>query len=1031
MNITRVAIEKNRITITALIAIAVGGYLAFQGLPRARDPGFVVRWATVTTDFPGASPERVEQLVTDPLEKAIQEIPELDFVTSMSKTGYSSISLMIKQSYSDMRPIWDDLRRKMERAGAGLPDGAIGPRVNDELDDVFGIQLALIGDGFTYAELKDVADDVRDELLHLPDAAKVDIFGAQQERIFVEYDDSRLAEMGVPPMYLIEALRSRNIIIPGGEVRTGAERLVLEPTGNFISVEDLRRTVISLPGSRQVTYLEDLVDVRRGYVDPPSMMARYNGEACIGLAVAMRDGGNLTELGAQVREMVRELEATYPIGIEFREIYMLPDDVERSVSDAVNSIYQAIGIVLVVMLATLGLRTGMLVASLIPMAMLMSVMLMPLIGEQIHQVSCAALIIALGMLVDNAIVMSESVMVQISQGKRSLEAAIDSARELRIPLLTASLTTSAAFLPIYLAESMVGEYTRSLFTVTTTTLICSWILSLTMIPMLCARFIKVKPAKPGAEGFDSTFYRGYRSFLLALLRRRWLTLAAVLVIFAVAMSGFGLIPGIFFPATDESLFVVDYELPLGTPIETTDQVIDRIDGFVAEELLVPEPVDGEDYERGVTSWSSFAGGGPPSWTLGGIASGGSPEYGFALFHTTGHRELEELMGRLERYCNATFPDLQSSVRRLGNGPPVDIPVAVRVSGRDVDVLFGLVDRLKEKLRSIPGTKNVEDNWGARTKKLLIKVSEARARRAGVTNQDVATSLRAVLDGFQSTQYREEDKVIPVTVRSVAADRQDVGKLEGLSIYSSATGRSVPLLQVADVEVAWEPSKVLRYNRFKTVTVQCRKEEHITASEIAAAFSEWVEEDSRTWPKGYSYEFGGEAEESAEANESLANKLPIAFFVIVLLLVGQFNSFRRPLIILSTIPLGLIGVVVGLLVGRSYFGFMTFLGVISLAGIVINNAIVLLDRIRIEIEENGLEPQRAVVEAAQRRMRPILLTTATTIGGLTPLLINGGGMWETMALAIMFGLLFSTVLTLGVVPVLYSLLFRVNYRGFTY
>jgi multidrug efflux pump len=1024
MNITRAAIEKNRITIMALVAICMGGVLVFQNLPRDRDPGFVVRWATVTTDFPGASPERVEQLITDPLEKAIQEIPELDYIASVSKTGYSSISLMIKESYSDMRPIWDDLRRKMEQASARLPEGAIGPRVNDELDDVFGIQIALMGEGYTYAELKDVADDVRDELLHLPDAAKVDIFGAQAERIFVEYDDSRLAELGVSPMYLMEVLRSRNIIIPGGEVRTGRERLVLEPTGNFLSVQDLRRTVVSLPGG-QVVYLEDLVDVSRGYVDPPGMMVRYNGEPCLGLAVSMRQGGNITVLGAAATKLIRQLEQNYPIGIEFREIYMLPDDVNRKVDDFVNSLYQSVGIVLVVMLLTLGLRTGLLVATLIPMAMLMSIMIMPVIGERLHQVSLAALIIALGMLVDNAIVMSESIVVQIGAGRRPIDAAVDSARELRVPLLVASLTTSAAFLPIYLAESMVGEYTRSLFTVTTVTLLCSWILSLTMIPMFCARFLKVK-AKSEERSFDTGFYRRYRACLLAMLRHRWLSMGAVGVVFVVAMAGFGLVPGIFFPPTDESLFVVDYELPLGTPIESTDALIEEVDTFVADELLVAA-----GRESGVTSWASFAGGGPLSWSLGGIARGGSPEYGFSLFHTTSHQVLEELMDKLERFCNVRFPDLQTSVRRLGSGPPVDIPVAVRVSGRDVDVLFELVGQLKDKLRSIPGTKNVEDNWGPRTKKLLVKVAETRARRAGITNQDVAISLQAVLDGFQPTEYREADKVIPVTVRSVAADREDLGKLEGLSIYSSTTGQSVPLKQVADIEVVWEPSMILRYNRYKTVTVQCRKEEQITAAEITAVFTPWLEEESATWPSGYTFEMGGEAEESAEANQSLADKIPIAFLIILLLLVGQFNSFRRPLIILSTIPLGLIGVVVGLLVGRSYFGFMTFLGVISLAGIVINNAIVLLDRIRIESEENGLDLQRAVVEAAQRRMRPILLTTATTIGGLTPLLINGGGMWETMALAIMFGLLFSTVMTLGVVPVLYSLLFRVNYRGFTY
>ncbi len=451
-----------------------------------------------------------------------------------------------------------------------------------------------------------------------------------------------------------------------------------------------------------------------------------------------------------------------------------------------------------------------------------------------------------------------------------------------------------------------------------------------------------------------------------------------------------------------------------------------MDSFIAEELQV-----GASRREGITSWSSFAGVGPPSWSIGLGPKGGSPEYAFMLYHTTSHEILEDVMARLETFCNARYHDLQTTVRRMSEGPPVDIPVAVRVSGRDTDGLFSIVERLKAKLASIPGTKLVDDDWGPRVKKLLVNINEARARRAWVTNRDIAMSLQAGLKGFVTTQYREEDKAIPIALRSVAADRKDIGKLESLNVYSQATGRHVPLKQVADIELAWEPSRILRYNRYRTVTVSCRKEVHVTASEISKAFVSWLVEESEGWGTGYSYELGGEAEESAEANNSINEKLPIAGLIIVLLLVGQFNSFRRPFIILCTIPLGMIGVVVGLLIGQSYFGFMTFLGVISLAGIVINNAIVLLDRIRIEIEENGLDPQRAIFEAAQRRLRPILLTTVTTIGGLSPLLISGGGMWETMALAIMFGLLFATVLTLGVVPVLYALLFRVRFGGFQY
>ena len=1025
MSVTRLAIEKDRITAMVMIVILIGGLVAFQNIPRAKDPSFVVRWAVVETDFPGASPERVEQLVTDRIEKAIQEIPELDFMNSISKTGYSNVSLMLKEQVRDPQPVWDALRRKMEKLKRELPEGAIGPRVNDELDDVFGIQFALIGEGYSYAELREVADEVRDELLHISDVAKVQIVGAQEERVFVEYNNARMAEFGLSPQQLVGILQNRNIIIPGGDITVGSERIVLEPSGNFESVEDLRRTVVNLPNSRDVIYLEHLVDIRRGYVDPPQMMMRFCGEPCLGLAVSMREGGDITRLGELVRKRMAELEVIYPVGIEFGTMLFLPDEVEEKVTQFTSSVLQSIGIVLVVMLVALGLRTGFLVATLIPMTMLMTFIFMSVLGIRLHQVSLASLIIALGMLVDNAIVMSESIMVQIAAGKGRVEAAVDSARELRTPLLSSSLTTSAAFLPIFLAESMVGEYCRSLFTVTTITLLCSWTLALTMIPMLCARFMKVK-ATTGERGFDSPIYRQYRRFLLLMLRRRALTLVAIIVIFLVAMQGFALIPAIFFPPTDQALFAADFVLPLGTTIERTERVVAEIDSFVAEKLQA-----GASGRDGITRWSSFAGGGPPSWSIGLGPKGGSPEYAFMLFHLTTHEVLEDVMARLEAFCNARYPDLQTTVRRMSEGPPVDIPVAVRVSGRNTEVLFSIVERLKAKLASIPGTKLVDDDWGPRVKKLLVNINGARARRSGVTNRDIAMSLQGVLKGFVMTQYREEDKVIPITLRSVAADRKDIGKLESLNIYSQATGRHVPLKQVADIELAWEPSRILRHNRYRTVTVSCRKEPHVTAAEISAAYVSWLEEDGKTWSSGYTYEVGGEAEESAEANNSINDKLPIAGLIIVLLLVGQFNSFRRSTIILSTIPLGLIGVVVGLLAGRSYFGFMTFLGVISLSGIVINNAIVLLDRIRIEIEENGLDPQRAVVEAAQRRLRPILLTTVTTIGGLTPLLISGGGMWETMALAIMFGLLFATGLTLGLVPVLYSLFFRVKYKDFVY
>jgi multidrug efflux pump subunit AcrB len=501
VNITRAAIEKNRITAVALAFIIIGGVTTYFGMPRAEDPGFVVRAALVTTFFPGASPERVEQLVTDKIEKVVQEIPELDEVISESRTGVSVVYLIIQNQYDDMFPIWDRLRRKIDKVRADLPEGSLPPIVNDEFGDVFGTILTITGVDFSYAELKNVADEVRDELLRIDDVAKVEIHGAQAERIFVEYNNARLAEFGLSPAQLQMLLESQNIIIPGGAVHTAAEQITLEPSGSYDSVDDLRQTVIMLPGRQELAYLEDLAAVRRGYVDPSQSRAYSSGTPALILAISLREGGNILRLGEGVREVHRRAQAAYPIGIDLEIISMQSEVVDQKVSDFVGNVFQAVGIVVLVMLLTLGVRTGLVVATLIPVAMVMSVFIMPKFGIGLNQMSLAALIVALGMLVDNAIVMSESIMVMMREGKSRLESALDSTKELRAPLLIASLTTAAAFLPFFLAESDAGEYTGLIFTVVTITLLCSWVLSLTVFPLLCVS-IRRRPRTPMTR--DST-----------------------------------------------------------------------------------------------------------------------------------------------------------------------------------------------------------------------------------------------------------------------------------------------------------------------------------------------------------------------------------------------------------------------------------------------------------------------------------------------------------------------------------------------
>jgi multidrug efflux pump subunit AcrB len=1020
MRLTRLAIEKNRITAVVMLLILAAGLQAYVGLPRDEDPGFLIRIALVTTYLPGASPDRIERLVTDRIETAVRQIPELKEVTSQSRAGVSLVFVELREEYFDLQPIWDDIRRKVEAVQPDLPEGSVGPFVNDEYGDVYGILISITGPGFTYRQLWEVAKQVRDELLFLPDAAKVEVYGAQEERIFLEYSDGRLAEYGLSPTQLRSILAAQNIVASGGAVATDLERMSLEPTGNFESVAELRETAIPLPGSGELVPLRDLVHVERGYVDPPETLRRASGEPALGIAVSMRDGGNLIELGEQVRSLLERLRPDYPLGIQLDISQFQPDVVQRKIDAFETNLVQAVAIVTAVMLLTLGFRTGVIVASLVPGAMVFAFAVMGWLGIQLDQMSLAALIIALGLLIDNAIVISESIMVQMAAGKPAVQAAVDSADELALALLTSSLTTAAAFLPMYLAENAAGEFTAPIFKVLATTLLCSWVLSLTLIPMLCVRFLKVRP-QPEADAFESGFYRRYRGFLYAVLQHRGLTLASVVAVLALSIFSFRFLPSIFFPANDRPLMVADLQFPFGTAVEHTIRATEGIDAYIAEELQA-----GSERAEGITNWVTYLGEGGPRFTLGYTPEEPAPHTAAMLINATSRKAVVALAPRLEAWCNESFPGLKATVRPLISGPSSWPPIQVEIAGRDVDRLFAIVDEVKERLWSLEGTRLIDDNWGARAKKLVVQVDQARTRRAGLTSRDVAVSLEANLSGLDATQFRDEEELIPVTVRSRTRGHTELGDLESINVFPEGGGEPVPLGQIAAVRAVWEPGVIHRKDRLRTVTVEAAPKPGYTAAEINQQLEPWLAGISREWPHGYRWSLAGEYQDSAEAGGAIRAKLPMAGLAIVLLLVFQFNSIRKPAIILLTIPFGLIGVVFGLLVARSYFGFMTLLGIISLSGIVVNNAIVLIERIQLEIGEFNRTPQEAVIQAAQRRLRPILLTTATTVGGLLPLWLGGGPMFEPMAIAILFGLVFATVLTLGLVPILYSLFFGVRF-----
>lgn len=1017
MNITRLAIKNNRLTAVILFVVVALGIQTFFTMPRAYDPGFIVRAAQVVTHFPGASPERVEQLVSSQLEEVIKEIPELDFVTSESRTGISIVSVNIKESYTDMRPIWDNLRRKMQDIETDLPDGALGPYVNDEFGDVYGIVLSITGEGFNYSELNNIAEEIRDELQLLPEVSKVEVHGAQEERVFVQYNNTQLAELGVSPEQLSQSMKKRNIVIPGGSFVLGDERIALEPSGNFESIADIEQTILQLPNTDKILYLRDIAKISRGYVDPPNSSVHSSGVRALGIAVSMRDGGNNVLLGKQVNEALDRFIGAYPHGIEFDIINFSPEEVDKKIGDFVSSLLQAILVVTIVMLVSLGIRTGLIVSILIPVAMLLAIIIMSALDIGIDQVSLVALIIALGMLVDNGIVMSENIMVQMEKGKSVYNAAIDSTSELQFPLLTASLTTAAAFLPIFLAESAVGEFTASLFKVVTITLLSSWVISLTVIPMLCVYFLKIEPK---TNNYNNIFYTNYQKLLSLLLRNKTITLVITSAIFFIVMKGFASLPQMFFPPSDRPYFTVTLELPSGTSIQKTASVVTDIENHIKRELEV-----NNERTEGIVNWVSYIGNAGPRYILSHNPKPTREGYAFMIINATSASEISRLMKNISQYTMDHHPDLDIKPRLIGHGPGVENPVEIRLSSSDTDLLFTQVNALKQEMNRIGGLKNISDNWGQRIKKLEIRIDQPRALRSGVTSQDIAISLQAGLSGLELTEYRERDDIIPVMLRSEASNQSDISVLEALSVYVQASGKSIPLTQVADIHLNWDAAKIYRRNGLKTVTISSQLEDGAVASEKFVELLPWLEERQKSWGFSVRYDLGGEDESSSNANQSIADKLPLAGLIILALLIAQFNSIRKAVIILTTIPLGLIGVVIGLNAAQSYLGFMTYLGIISLAGIVINNAIVLLERIKIEID-SGKQHQQAILSAAQQRARPIILTTTTTVFGLLPLYFGSGAMWESMAIAIISGLIFSTLLTLCVIPVIYATLFNVKY-----
>ena len=1030
MNLAEFSINRNRITFTVLGTILIMGMVFYQSLSRDSMPPYTVRVATVVSSFPGSSPERVEQLVTDKVEKTVQELPELKKVSSTSRSGLSVVTVELKDQVKpeDLQAVWDRLRRKLTQL-KGLPSG-VNPVLNDDgLGEVFGISVGLLMDGFTYAEAKEYVDDIKDDFIKLELAAKVELGGVQDERVFIEFDNARLKEYGLSASKLQNIIGTTNILSSGGQVNLGDERIILEPTGNFNSVEDIKQTLIPVGDGSQLVYLGDITNVRKDYIDPPDQLVTVNGQEAISLHISLKEGANVIQLGTDLNVIIKEWEQKLPVGLELTRLSSLDTYIDNKISDFIVNLIQSITIVLIVMLIFLGLRTGGIIASLIPMVTIMTLMLMGVIDMGLNQVTLAALIMALGMMVDNAIVVAETIMVKMENGIDAKTAAIDACGELFTPLLISTLTTSAAFLAFYLAESTMGDIVGPIFVVISLALLSSWIIALTVITLLCFLFLKVTPKAERKESIiDKVIGKlklYYKNLILLALSYKRLVLFGIIGAFFLSLYGFGFIAFVFFPDSDRNMITVDINLPQGTRIEVTQGVIKGIENFMTNELMVNDA-----RANGITDWSAYIGSGPESYDLGYSPDEPDPSYAHILINTSEFIYNNEMVGRLDEYCFNSFPNADIKVGLLGSGGG-GTPIEIKISGENPDVLAQLSEQTKQKLSSVSGTKNVKDDWGPKTKKFVVQIDQNKAQLAGITSSDIATSLQTVLDGFQTGEYRENDKSIPILMRSSDSQQQTLASIETLNIYAQNSGKSVPLLQVASIVPEWQYAKIKRLDIDRTINVSSELNANGNASAIMKEINPYMAEVAQEWPTGYSYKFGGDAENTAENMGAVIKYLPLSGFIIILLLIIQFNSVRKTIMVASTIPLGIIGVVIGLLIFQEPFGFMPFLGVISLAGIVINNAIVLIDRIQIEENEIKRPIEDAIIAACLQRFRPILLATFTTVLGLIPLYLSGGEMWEGMAVSIMIGLLFGTVITLLFIPSFYSILFKVNYKDYQF
>ncbi|MEM7022461.1 MAG: efflux RND transporter permease subunit [Pseudomonadota bacterium] len=1027
MNIAAVAIQKKAVTIFAIALLGVSGIMSFFSLGWLEDPEFTIKSANISTVYPGASPLEVELEVTDRIELAIQEMPQVKNIESLSRAGLSIVKVDIKDSYTsrDIPQIWDELRRKVRNIETTLPPGAGRPDIGDDFGDVFGLFLAITADGFSYADLYNYAKLMRKELNLVNGVARVDLWGVQDPTIYVEFSQTQASSLGISSETIVDTLSRQNMVVDAGHVDVDRQRVRIAPTGAFASPEDIadltiRATVIDALGDPAqgaspdaLLRLGDIATVRRGYVDPPMAMMRHNDLPAIGMGLSVVAGGNVVDMGAAVDARLAELASQIPAGIEIHRISWQSDLVTNSINEFMISLAQAVGIVLVVLALAMGWQMGVIIGTALILTILGTFTVMAVMGIDLHRMSLGALVVALGMMVDNSIVIADGIYVRLQQGMDRVQAAVESCAQATWPLFGATLVAVMAFYPIVSAESSAGEYCVALFQVVAIALLLSWILSLTLTPIQCLAMLKVKDGE-GGEAYGGRFYNGFRSMLAGAIRMRWLTVGAMVGLLVIALGGFTHVKQLFFPASNRAQFMVDYWMPEGTRIQATEAGLQKL-----EEKLLEDPR--------VTSVSAFVGQGPLRFYLPVDPEKPYTSYAQLIVNVADYREIPEILETYHAWTEVEVPDAQVRWREYGLGPSDTWKFEARFSGlaeADPDILRSLGNQGLEILRDHPMVEAARLDWRERTNQLVPEYDAARGRWANVDRDEMAASLKRSFDGVQVGQYREGDELIPIVARNTDAERENVVAIDTVQIAREFSSRTVPVAQVVrSIDYQWQDPLIWRWDRRRALQVQAEPARGFTNNDLMASVR--AEFEAIPLPPGYTLEFDGEYQSSREAQESLKPGIIPAVVIMLLIIVALFNNYRTPLVIVLTIPFAVIGITAGLLLFSVPFGFVALLGAMSLSGMMIKNAIVLLDQIKLELK-GGKDPYRAVVDSAVSRLRPVLLAAATTVLGVIPLLQDV--FWVGLAVTVMAGLTFGTVLTMILVPVLYAILYRIPSPG---